>query len=122
VLATTDLVRAEALAVRAPAATKPNQAMALSISRSITAAMVAMSHNAVAIHMKSLQRCVPVPLALPIFSHPCVPGCHEANLGREAALRKKERAPLPTQEGGPGPITPRPSFLPLFTQRRGETV
>jgi hypothetical protein len=54
VLATTDLVRAEALAVRAPAATKPNQAMALSISRSITAAMVAMSHNAVAIHMKSL--------------------------------------------------------------------
>jgi hypothetical protein len=42
------------LAVRAPAATKLNQATALSVSRSMTAAMAAMSQSAVAIHMKSL--------------------------------------------------------------------
>ena len=37
------------LAVRAPAAAQPNQAMALSVSRSTTAAMAATSHNAVAV-------------------------------------------------------------------------
>jgi hypothetical protein len=42
------------LAVRAPAATKPNQATAFSASRSMTAASAAMSHSAVAIYMKSL--------------------------------------------------------------------
>ena len=46
------------------AAAKPNQAMALSVSRSMTAARVATSPNAAAIHMKSVDCCNSVPLVL----------------------------------------------------------
>jgi len=55
------------LAVRAPNATKPNQATALSVSRSMTAAIAPMSHSAVAIHIKNLKRCLALPLVPPIF-------------------------------------------------------
>lgn len=41
------------LAASAPAPTNPNQAMALSVSRAMSAAMAPTSHNAVAIHKNS---------------------------------------------------------------------
>jgi hypothetical protein len=58
------------LAVRAPAAAKPNQAIALSVSRSMSAARAATSPNAVAIHMKSVDCCKPPPLVVPLLLCP----------------------------------------------------
>src|SRR5215208_766024 len=55
------------LAVSAPNAANPNQATAFSVSRSMTAAIAPTSQSAVAIHIKSLKRGLPVPLLLPIF-------------------------------------------------------